>query len=321
MTTHLLDDHPRLGIVQAARWIREGELVAFPTETVYGLGGNGLSAESAAKIYEAKGRPSDNPLILHIDRFDWIEELAKDYSEVVADLARAFWPGPLTLVLPKKEIVPLEITGGLDTVAIRIPDHPVALRLLEHCDLPLAAPSANRSGNPSPTAPEHVMEDLNGRIKAVIDGGATRIGLESTVLDLSHGVPTILRPGAVTIDQLKEVLPDVQKNGGEVVHSPGTRYRHYRPSVPVFICTETNLSEELEGRSLASENCGFIGYHSQRFDRHISIQTKAETYAEHLFAALRKLDKLGVDAIFVEPISEEGLGIAVMDRLRRAASN
>lgn len=322
MKTRVLNNLPREGIREAAQLILQGELVAFPTETVYGLGGNALSAKCAEKIYSAKGRPSDNPLIIHIADVQWLERYAKDIPASAFQLAEAFWPGPLTLVLPKKDNVPAATTGGLDTVAIRMPDHPVALDIIRACDLPLAAPSANQSGKPSPTNSTHVLQDLDGRIAAVVDGGITRIGLESTVLDLAHGTPTILRAGAITFDNLKGFLPDLKTaDKDHEHHSPGTRYRHYSPEAKVILCSNEDLDGLIDQLNLDLGKVGFIGFAKRKFNIHIPLQNSPKSYAHVIFSSLRNLDAKKVDYIIVEPISEEGIGVAVMDRLRKAASN
>lgn len=308
-------------IAQAAQLIQQGLLVAFPTETVYGLGGNGLSPESAAAIYAAKGRPSDNPLILHVASRDDVAHLATEIPPLAQELMQRFWPGPLTLVLKKQNMVPLESTGGLDTVAVRMPDHHVALALIKAAGVPLAAPSANLSGKPSPTLAEHVIEDLDGRIAGVIDAGMTRIGLESTVLDLAHGTPTILRQGGVTIEALRAVIPQVRlSEGSHDVHSPGTRYRHYSPKARVHLLSSDNRMVVIQNATSTGKKCGYIGSTPPEVDEIIFLPAIAEEYAHKIFAALRTLDEKGCELILVEPLERVGLGAAVMDRLERAAS-
>jgi L-threonylcarbamoyladenylate synthase len=304
-------------IDDAAELLKQGELVAFPTETVYGLGGNGLDAASAAKIYAAKGRPSDNPLILHVASAEMIETIAGDLSELAQTLITEFWPGGLTLVLNKKPIVPAASTGGLSTVAVRMPAHPVALELIAACGFPLAAPSANKSGRPSPTRVEHVIEDLDGEIAAILDAGPTRIGMESTVLDLSGEHPAILRFGAVTEEELRNFIPNLQSPTDEQrKRAPGTRYRHYSPNAKVTIVPLGELPEnhlEKEGRT------AYIGYEPCDAAEKYHLENDARDYAKQLFALLRKADHDKVDHILVQAIDEAGLGAAVMDRLRRAA--
>lgn len=323
-TQHLYVDpanpDPRV-IEEAAEMILRGELVAFPTETVYGLGANGLNDASVRSIFHAKGRPSDNPVILHVGDWRQVSTLTPEIPEVAHALIRRFWPGPLTLILKKSDQVPLVSTGGKDTVAIRMPDHNVALALIRAAGVPIAAPSANLSGKPSPTTAEHVMEDLNTRISAVLDGGPTRIGLESTVLDLTGAIPTVLRPGGVTIEELREVLPLVRfAEKGENFNSPGTRYRHYSPRARVTLVTNLNealsLSKELR---LKRSKVGWIGRSAPTDVIHVLFPNDPVFYAKFYFAALRELDAQGVEHIFVEPIEDVGRGVAVMDRIRRSA--
>ena len=231
----------------AGRVIREGGLVAFPTETVYGLGGNALDKRAAEKIYRAKGRPSDNPLIVHISRISQAENIAVNISHDARRLMEEFWPGPLTIILDKADIVPKETTGGLDTVALRMPNHPVALKLIEEAGVPVAAPSANLSGKPSPTTAGHVAEDMMGRINMIVDGGAVAIGIESTIIDMTGAVPTILRPGFVTVEMLKKVIgavevdkavdaKSIEEIGGDYrPKAPGMKYRHYAPKAELIM--------------------------------------------------------------------------------------
>lgn len=319
---------------RAGELIRTGELVAFPTETVYGLGGNALDAAAAAKIYQVKGRPSDNPLIVHIAEEAAAEDLA-EVSDLARELMAAFWPGPLTLVLPAKDILPKETTGGLDTVGLRMPAHSAALRLIKAAGVPIAAPSANLSGRPSPTSADHVYHDLNGKIPLIIDGGEAAAGLESTVLDLSSAVPAILRPGVITAADLAEFIPGLSEEtrlaGGEVARAPGMKYRHYAPQAQVLLCQpseiyETYLAEyqrllesgitEPKIAVLATmdglcglaqaENCFLLG-------------EKPEHAAQNLFAALRWTDEIGADLVIAQAFAEKGVGIALMNRLKKAA--
>ncbi|MCH2198914.1 MAG: threonylcarbamoyl-AMP synthase [Flavobacteriales bacterium] len=312
ITPSNIDQHQ---IDQAAALIKAGELVSFPTETVYGLGGNALSSASAEKIYAAKGRPSDNPLILHVGNVDDVTKYAAEVPDEVYTLAKAFWPGPLTVVLQKKDIIPDESTGGLNTVAIRVPDHPIALALIQAAGCPLAAPSANLSGKPSPTTADHVLEDLNGRIAGVIDGGPTYIGLESTVLDLAHGEPAILRHGGISAEQLKAHLPKLKTSNENAAHSPGTRYRHYSPNAQVSLISDLANAELRTW--LEEQQAVYIGP-KELGNPHIQLNG-AEAYAQNIFALLRQLDQEGVQHVAIESIDESGLGRAVMDRLRRAA--
>ena len=225
-----------MALAEAGRIIREGGLVAFPTETVYGLGGDAMNPESSKKIYAAKGRPSDNPLIVHISDLSEIDRVVRKVPETALRLARRFWPGPLTMILEKGEEVPLETTGGLETVAVRMPGNDIAAALIRESHTPIAAPSANRSGRPSPTLARHCAEDLDGKIEMILDGGAVGIGLESTIVDLSTEIPTILRPGYITLSMIREILPQAQVDAGIIradsgikPKAPGMKYRHYAP--------------------------------------------------------------------------------------------
>lgn len=300
----------------AANCIRQGKLVAFPTETVYGLGANALDPIALKRIYQAKGRPSDNPLILHLNNPAQSRLLA-EVDERAYRVMQKFWPGPLTLVLQALPCVPTEATAGLSTVALRMPDHPVALALLESSAVPIAAPSANRSGCPSPTNAQAVWDDLNGRIDVLLDSGSTEIGLESTVVDLSGKDALLLRPGGISIDRLENFLgcPLETPAENEVRRSPGTRHRHYSPGIPVFIWNEKAYP------SLNSSVCsGFIGMHMPKnsfFDA--VIFDSLENYARGLFAAFRSLESKGVCEIWVEWPEARGIGLALQDRIRRAA--
>lgn len=319
---------------QAGKLIRAGELVAFPTETVYGLGGNALDANAAAKIYRVKGRPSDNPLIVHIAKEADAEPLA-EVSTLAKKLMAAFWPGPLTLVLPARDILPKQTTGGLDTVGLRMPAHPAALRLIQAAGVPIAAPSANLSGRPSPTSANHVWHDMAGKIPMIIDGGEAAAGLESTVLDLASPVPAILRPGVITAADLAEFIPGLSEEtrlaDGGIARAPGMKYRHYAPKAPVLLrdgqdIYQTYLAEyqrllnngvnapkiavlaTMQGLcGLAqAENCFLLG-------------ETAEHAAQNLFAALRWTDEIGADLVIAQTFTEKGVGIALMNRLKKAA--
>lgn len=316
------------GVRHGAEVIRAGGLVAFPTETVYGLGADALSSSAVARIFEAKDRPRGNPLIVHLSSAASLESVAARVPPQARDAAARFWPGPLTLVLPRAERVPLITTGGLDTVAARVPSHPVALALIEASDRPIAAPSANRSGRPSPTRAEHVREDLDGRIELILDGGPTSVGVESTVLDMTSEPPMLLRPGGVTLEQLRDCLGEVAvlKGDGEeaAARSPGLRYRHYAPRAQVIIVDrgagEAAVAHWLEaGRPVA-----LMAQRPVSLERPgLLVRTMPgdlDAYARDLFAVIRELDATGVEGIFVEAVSQEGLGRTIMDRLRRASS-
>ncbi len=340
MRTEILSATAR-HIARAAAVIRAGGLVAFPTETVYGLGADALNEDAVRKVFLAKERPADDPLIVHIAHAQQLAQLARQIPQRAWDLAERFWPGPLTLVLPKTDRVPSVTTGGLDTVAVRMPSHPVAKRLIERSGVPIAAPSANRFGRPSPTTAQHVWEDLNGRIDLILDGGPTPIGVESTVLDMTQDPPMVLRPGGVTLEELRAVLGDVRilssSASEEAKRSPGTRYRHYAPRAKVLLVEHGTVEAVLKG--LAGKRVGVLlrsGPHPALagtplpWVSHgrgaggeglivIQMPQSLKAYARRLFAVLRELDAQGVDVIIVEKLEERGLGRAIMDRLRRAA--
>lgn len=324
---------------EAAQILRDGGLVAFPTETVYGLGANALDEEAARKIYAAKGRPSDNPLIAHISCLKELEPLVTEIPEEGRKLAEVYWPGPLTMVFPKSEKVPYGTTGGLDTVAVRMPSDPVANRLIALAGVPIAAPSANTSGRPSPTLAEHVYQDMNGKIEMIIDGGPVGIGLESTIVDVSGEVPMLLRPGAVTLEMLEKTVGHVEIDAAlqgplkadVPPKAPGMKYRHYAPKAALTLVEgETNavvaemnrlVKEHLE----AGEKVGVICTEETK-DRYpegilrcIGERSHEETIAHNMFAVLREFDDLQVDCIFSESFSKDHLGQAIMNRLTKAA--
>ncbi|NLI14000.1 L-threonylcarbamoyladenylate synthase [Pelotomaculum propionicicum] len=341
-TLHIKVDpvHPeRKAIEEAALILRRGGLVAFPTETVYGLGANALDGRAVARIFEAKGRPSDNPIIVHVAVREQVSELTGSFPAAAKLLMDAFWPGPLTLVLPVAKKVPGEVTAGLSTVAVRMPDHPVALALIRTAGVPVAAPSANISGRPSPTSAEHVMHDLNGRIEAVLDGGPAGVGVESTVLDLTAQAPVVLRPGGITPEDLREVLGKVDVdpaaaagfNKDDKPLSPGMKYIHYAPLAPLRLVLgkpeavaskikELACQEKARGRKV-----GILTFSdSDDFARCGEVvvagcREKPETVAAVLYSALRRFNDLGVDIIFAEGLAEHGVGLAVMNRLKKAA--
>lgn len=326
-------------LLEAAQIIRDGGLVAFPTETVYGLGANALDEKAAKKIYEAKGRPSDNPLIAHISCYEELEPLVTGIPQAGGKLARRYWPGPLTMVFPKSPAVPYGTTGGLDTVAVRMPSDPVASRLIALAGVPVAAPSANLSGRPSPTTARHVWQDMNGRINMILDGGPVGIGLESTIVDVSGPVPVLLRPGGITLEMLRdtvgkvEVDPAIQGPPAEGLRpkAPGMKYRHYAPrgeltlvegeSRAVVSAIRRLVEEGLaEGRKVAvicTEETR--DQYSGGILRCVGTRTRQETIAHNLFAVLRELDDLGAEIIYSESFSQDHLGRAVMNRLMKAA--
>ena len=366
------------GISEAAEILKGGGLVAFPTETVYGLGGNGLDKEAAKKIYAAKGRPSDNPLILHVSSIEEVYPLVKALPEKAKKLMEAFWPGPLTLVLPKSDLVPKESTGGLETVALRSPENALTLDLIRACGFPIAGPSANLSGRPSPTEASHVFEDLGGRIEGMLEDGAVGIGVESTIVDLSENCPTLLRPGAITIEDLEEVLGEkvaidptlLGKSMAEgfTPKAPGMKYRHYAPKAEMILFKK---KEEDETRSGQEEIAKFILSYGEKElsdcpekevkksvakailsygEKELSVSPEKRIWilcgedtaslyegdgrftvkilgrreeplsmTHNLFRLLRKADEEGVELILGECYSEEGVGFALMNRLKKAA--
>ena len=322
-------DHPQPEtIAQAASLIRLGCLVAFPTETVYGLGADAMNEGAIQRLFEAKGRPADNPLIVHIWHREMLDVVAADISARVETLIDRFWPGPLTLVLKRHPKVPATVSAGLLTVAVRMPANTIAIELIRSADSPIAAPSANISGRPSPTTAAHVLEDLDGRIDLILDGGPTSVGIESTVLDVTSDEPLILRPGAITREMLGEVIGGVAqaKSAETLGRSPGTRHRHYSPSARVILVEHesTVRLEQLCRQYVSRGAVGFIGHTPIAIDdanfKAIIVEATAEAYAHSIYSALRELDQPDAIVIIVEGISEEGAGAAVMDRLRRAAT-
>jgi L-threonylcarbamoyladenylate synthase len=307
-------------ITAAAMCLRNGGLVAFPTETVYGLGVAALDARAVRRLFEAKGRPADDPLIVHVADASGLDALVAGRPAIVEALAARFWPGPLTMVLRRSRLVPNEVTAGLDTVGIRVPSHPVAHALIAAAGIPVAAPSANLFSRPSPTQAAHVLEDLDGRIDMVLDGGPTQVGVESTVLDLSGDVPLVLRPGAVTLDLLRPLLPDVQMRDGDASggpqRSPGLLTRHYSPRAPLTLYEgdAERVRERIQDDAAAARAAG----------RRVGLLEPDEdvaAMAARLYAMLREFDAAGVDEIFARlPPATGGLAHAVADRLRRAAA-
>lgn len=303
----------------ASSIIKKGGLVAFPTETVYGLGANALNPYAVAKIFEVKNRPTFDPLIVHIAKIEWLEKLANEIDERAFKLIEKFWPGPLTLVLPKSQIVPDIVTAGLSTVAIRMPSHPVALALIENSETPISAPSANRFGYISPTTAEHVEKQLGDKIDLILDGGRCPIGVESTVLSLIDDEPTILRPGGLPVEEIEKVIGKVKvQTKSEKPLSPGQLPKHYSPRTPVKIFK--SLDEIKQG-----ENIGILLFKKIDVDikaKHIEILSETGDLVEsagNLFSALHRLDEANVDVIYAQEVPEVGLGLAIMDRLRKAA--
>ncbi|WP_414635253.1 L-threonylcarbamoyladenylate synthase [Bacillus sp. NTK074B] len=320
-------------IVDAAEILQQNEVVAFPTETVYGLGANATSDGAVEKIFKAKGRPSDNPLIVHISNKEQLEGLVAEVPADAAKLIDAYWPGPLTIIFKKKEgVFSGKVTAGLDSVGIRMPDHPVALSIIEAAGLPIAAPSANRSGKPSPTTAQHVIDDLEGRIAGVVDGGETGVGVESTVVDCTGSVPVILRPGGVTKEQLEEVVGKVEvdpslKEGKGAPKSPGMKYTHYAPDAPVYLVdgTREDVQRFVDEKKEEGKKVGiltteeYVGVYQADLILSAGRRDNLNTVAQHLYDTLRAFNRSDVDIIFAEMFPEEGVGLAIMNRLQKAA--
>ena len=327
-------------LAEAAKILREGGLVAFPTETVYGLGANALNEEAAKKIYAAKGRPSDNPLIAHISKPAELSALVREIPEAGQKLMDAFWPGPLTMVFPKSDIVPHGTTGGLETVAIRMPSDPIANKLIELAGVPVAAPSANTSGRPSPTTADHVFQDMDGKIEAIVDGGAVGIGLESTIVDVTGDIPTLLRPGAITMEMLREILGEVTIDPAIVgplkkdikPKAPGMKYRHYAPKADLTLyegeqdAVVARINQEVSEKMAEGYKVGVIcttetkELYPQGMVLCVGTRAEEETVAHNLFAVLREFDDLKADYIYSESFSDHKLGQAIMNRLTKAAA-
>ncbi len=325
---------------KAGRILRDGGLVAFPTETVYGLGGDALNPESSRKIYAAKGRPSDNPLIVHICRWEDLAPIVREIPETARKLGAAFWPGPLTMILEKSDKVPKETTGGLSTVAVRMPSDRTALSLIREAGGYVAAPSANASGRPSPTLAKHVKEDLSGKIEMILDGGQACIGLESTIVDLTEAVPTILRPGYITKEMLSGILGEVETDRAILPEgsdappkAPGMKYRHYAPKAELTIIAGdeaavvkriNELVQKAEGKGLRSgviATDATAGSYGTALVKSAGDRAKEEEAARELYRILREFDGENVDVIYSEAFEENGFGQAVMNRLLKAAGH
>lgn len=337
----MLEDEPDMAAVkEAGHIIRKGGLVAFPTETVYGLGGDGLNREAARKIYLAKGRPSDNPLIIHIADREDLKMLTKEISQKAKRLADAFWPGPLTMIFHKSEQVPFETTGGLSTVAVRFPNHPVALAFIKESGGFVAAPSANTSGRPSPTSGTHVYEDLHGRIEMLLDSGEVGIGIESTIIDMTVEPPMILRPGFITEEMLSEVIGSIAVDSttqkqieGMAPKAPGMKYRHYAPRGELTIVSGNSkeVKEKINGLLKAAKEkglrTGVIGTEENMSFYQADIKMNAGrkedelTVARRLYGMLREFDEKQADVIYSEAFPGTGIGQAVMNRLLKAAGH
>ena len=322
---------------QAAEIIRRGGLVGIPTETVYGLGANGLDPKAVSRIFKAKGRPQDNPLILHITDVSWLERYCKEIPLTAYKLAEAYWPGPMTMILPRKDMVPDAVTAGLDTVGMRCPSHILCHELIRLADVPIAAPSGNTSGRPSPTTADHMREDMDGKIDAIVDGGPCSVGVESTIIDLTCTPPRLLRPGGISLEQLRAVLGQVDVDpavtrllgAGEKPKAPGMKYRHYAPKAPVTVVSgDPEPAAEYIAAHAAPED-GVIC-----FDEFMPLFTSRagtrpvmdlgpagdkEEQARHIFDALRSFDHTQVAAIWAQCPDTEGIGLAITNRLNKAA--
>ncbi|TYU71342.1 threonylcarbamoyl-AMP synthase [Listeria monocytogenes] len=321
---------------EAAELLQNGECVAFPTETVYGLGADATNQAAIQKIYAAKGRPSDNPLIVHIARQDQMNSFVASYPPKAIQLMEKFWPGPLTVILPlKKDSLAANVSAGLSTVGVRMPEHPVSLALINAANVPVAAPSANRSGKPSPTTADHVIEDLDGKIAGIIDGGATGVGLESTVIDCSLEMPIILRPGGITKEQIEQVIGpvDISTNNTkekEKPKAPGMKYTHYAPKAPVYLIEGSTpfWQKEINKVEAANKKLGILA--TKELIDQLTTSAAVETtgsikaldeIATSLYKGLRAFDHEDVDIIFAEVYPETKLGAAIMNRLEKAAGN
>lgn len=335
----LADEIEKQKIAAAARLLKEGGVVAFPTETVYGLGADAQNPEASRRIYEAKGRPSDNPLIVHIADFSDLELITRELPKAAKVLGEHFWPGPLTMIFRKNDRIPLETTGGLDTVAVRMPNHPVALALIKGSTGFIAAPSANVSGKPSPTIAEHVFFDMNGRIPMILDGGPVGIGIESTIVDFSEDTPMILRPGFITKEMVQQAIGPVsldkglEPDGAVAPKAPGMKYRHYAPKAELVLVKgemcrvipainrlvqEAGQQGKRAGVIGTEETCGS---YQGGIVKSIGSRKEKAGIARHMYGVLREFDELDVDIIFSESFSEEGLGQAIMNRMQKAAGH
>ena len=320
-------------IQQAAAILRHGGLLGIPTETVYGLGANALDETAVLHIFEAKGRPQDNPLILHVPGADWLELYCHDIPPVAYTLAERFWPGPLTMILPRRDIVPLRTTGGLETVGVRCPNHPMTLAIIREAGIPVAAPSGNTSGRPSPTTAQHMLEDMDGKINGIVDGGPCSVGVESTIIDLTVTPPRLLRPGGLPLEALEAVLGTVTVDkavrqklaDGEQAKAPGMKYRHYAPKAPVTVITGTPGASAAYIAAHLTKHSGVICFdeYAPLFEAHtihrLGPAGDKLAQAQHVFDALRTFNGTDVTEIFAQCPDEGGLGLAVGNRLKKAA--
>lgn len=323
------------GLSEAGEIIRNGGLIAFPTETVYGLGASVFDKRAVKKIYAAKGRPSDNPLIVHISDKSQIKELAREITPTAQKLIDSFMPGPFTIILKKNDCIPDAVTAGLDTVGIRFPENELAVKFIAAAGVPIAAPSANLSGKPSPTKAIHVINDMMGRIEGIIDGGTCNVGVESTIVDASGDAPVLLRPGGITIEMLREIVPETTINKhvlssvgeDEKPLCPGMKYKHYAPNAEVIVVEGKKDAVQNKIKELLKENSdkvtGVLTMYNSAYDDAVilSAGTDNKTYAKMLFSALRSFDELGVELVFAEFCEQDGYGLAVKNRLYKSAGN
>lgn len=333
VNTILFTENTKENIVKAAEIIRRGGLLGIPTETVYGLGANALNADACRRIYEAKGRPQDNPLIIHVPDASWLSRYCEKVPESAYRLAEAFWPGPLTMILLKKEIVPYRTTGGLETVGVRCPNHPVTLAVIAAADVPIAAPSGNTSGRPSPTSAADMLEDMDGKIDGIFDGGPCGVGVESTIIDLTCQPPRLLRAGGLPLEELERVLGTVLVDkcitqlmtDGERPCAPGMKYRHYAPKAPVTVVTGDGKKSAAYIAAHAPEGAGVICFSEFRAQfpgcvvHELGPEGDKSEQARRVFDALREFDATDVTEIFAQCPDDAGLGLAIGNRLKKAA--
>ena len=333
VNTILFTENTKENIVKAAEIIRRGGLLGIPTETVYGLGANALNADACRRIYEAKGRPQDNPLIIHVPDASWLSRYCEKVPESAYRLAEAFWPGPLTMILPKKEIVPYRTTGGLETVGVRCPNHLVTLAVIAAADVPIAAPSGNTSGRPSPTSAADMLEDMDGKIDGIFDGGPCGVGVESTIIDLTCQPPRLLRAGGLPLEELERVLGTVLVDkcitqlmtDGERPRAPGMKYRHYAPKAPVTVVTGDGKKSAAYIAAHAPEGAGVICFSEFRAQfpgcvvHELGPEGDKSEQARRVFDALREFDATDVTEIFAQCPDDAGLGLAIGNRLKKAA--
>ena len=333
VNTILFTENTKENIEKAAEIIRRGGLLGIPTETVYGLGANALNADACRRIYEAKGRPQDNPLIIHVPDASWLSRYCEKVPESAYRLAEAFWPGPLTMILPKKEIVPYRTTGGLETVGVRCPNHPVTLAVIAAADVPIAAPSGNTSGRPSPTSAADMLEDMDGKIDGIFDGGPCGVGVESTIIDLTCQPPRLLRAGGLPLEELERVLGTVLVDkcitqlmtDGERPRAPGMKYRHYAPKAPVTVVTGDGKNSAAYIADHAPEGAGVICFSEFRAQfpgcvvHELGPEGDKSEQARRVFDALREFDATDVTEIFAQCPDDAGLGLAIGNRLKKAA--